>query len=62
MIGSSKRIAEALGHPQLSAFFDQVELDRYNTLFDNITEMQSMFEAHEPDQEFLQQMWERCET
>ena len=32
-------IAEALGYLQLSAFFNQAELDRYKTLFDNITEM-----------------------
>ena len=55
-------IAEALGYLQLSAFFNQAELDRYKTLFDNITEMQPLFEADEPDQELWQQTWERCET
>ena len=55
-------IAEALGHLQLSTFFELAELDRYETLFDTITEMQSLFEADEPNQELLQQTWERCET
>ena len=55
-------IAEALGYLQLSAFFNQAELDRYKTLFDNITEMQPLFEADEPDQELWQQTLERCET
>ena len=32
-------IAEALGHLQLSTFFELAELDRYETLFDTITEM-----------------------
>ena len=38
-------IAEAPGHLQLSAFFNQAELDRYKTLFDTITEMQSRCET-----------------
>ena len=46
-------ISEALGHLQLSTFFNQAELDRYKTLFDTITEMHSLFEADEPGQEFL---------
>ena len=55
-------IAEALGHLQPSAFFDQAESDRYKILFDTITEMQSLSEADQLDQELLQQTWERCET
>ena len=55
-------ITEALGHLQLSAFFNQAKLDRYKTLLHTITEMQSLFEADEPDQELLQQTLERCET
>ena len=58
-------IGEARGHLQLSAlsaFFNEAELDRYKTLFSTTTEMQSLFEADELDQEPLQQMWERCKT
>ena len=43
--------AEALGHVQLSSFFNQAEFDRYKSLFDTITETQSMFEADGSDQE-----------
>ena len=48
------RTAEALGHVQLSSFFNQAEFDRYKSLFDTITETQSIFEADDPDQEILQ--------
>ena len=48
------RTAEALGHVQLSSFFNQAEFDRYKSLFDTITETQSILEADDPDQEILQ--------
>ena len=47
-------IGEARGYLQLSAlsaFFNEAELDRYKTLFSTTTEMQSLFEADELDQE-----------
>ena len=47
---------------QLSAFFNLTEPDRYKTLLNIITEIQSLVEADVPDQELLQQMWKRSET
>ena len=52
--GRMSMIAEALGHLQLSSFFNQTEFDIYEHLFDTITETQSMFEADNSDQEILQ--------
>ena len=49
-----------LEHLELSAFLNQVQLDRYKILFDAITEMQPLGDAGESDQELLQQTWERC--
>ena len=47
---------------QLSAFFNLTEPDRYKTLLNIITEIQSLVQADVPDQELLQQMWKRSET